>query len=193
MNNSTGDIEPPQLLPGKEAPASEYAYTTLYVHVYPSPLFAAHWSFFLPREDLKSEIGDRIHVTGDGLNGFEYEYVRDYDPKEDARRPNAFPIGRVMMTAMQRLIGGQVVDEADDRSMFDRICRQVPAPGPSLNSASASTGNGAPKRREVRDCQWWIKQATIHLVNEGILLPLDQSDAHPAESPLTRVDALPKH
>jgi hypothetical protein len=192
MNNSTDDFESPQLLPSnKEASATEYAYTTLYVHVYPSPLFAAHWSFFLPREDLKSEIGDRVHVTGDGLNGFEYEYVCDYDPKEDARRPNAFPIGRVMTTARQRPIGGQVMDGEDDRSIFDRICRQVPAPGPSLNAAS--TGVGAPKRREIRDCQWWIKQATIHLVNEGILLPLEESDAHSAEPPLTIVDKLPKH
>ena len=92
MNNSTNDVEPSQLLPVEEAPAPapEHAYTTLYVHVYPSPLFAAHWSFFLPRQNPKSEIGDRIHVTGDRLNGFEYEYIRDYNPKEDSRRPNAF-------------------------------------------------------------------------------------------------------
>lgn len=190
MNNSTNNIEPSQLLSVEEAPASEDAYTTLYVHVYPSPLFAAHWSFFLPRQNPKSEIGDRIHVTGDRLNGFQYEYIRDYDPKEDSRRPNAFSIGRVLTTAMQKPIASQAIDEADDRSVFDRACQEVPAPGPGLNAASA--GVGAPKRREVRDCQWWIKQATIHLVDGGVLLPLGNSKAH-SDEPLTRVNALPKH
>src|SRR6187551_3436105 len=41
---------------------------TLYVLVYPSPLFAAHWSFWLPYLDIsgrEARVGDRIHATGD--------------------------------------------------------------------------------------------------------------------------------
>jgi len=67
----------------------------LYVLVYPSRLFAAHWSFWTPYPDAsgqESDIGDRIHVTGDRLNGFQYEYVQNYNVREDKRKPISFPI-----------------------------------------------------------------------------------------------------
>jgi hypothetical protein len=61
----------------------------LYVVIPPSPLFAAHWSFFVPDPSPPSEnahvrmresrVGRRIHVTGDRLNGFELEIIRSYD------------------------------------------------------------------------------------------------------------------
>ena len=164
---------------------SETSSTTLYVHVYPSPLFAAHWSFFLPRHgNILPEVGDRIHATGDRLNGFEYEYTIDYDPKMDSRNPNAFPIGRIATSAL-----AATEDDKSYRNGFDRVCRHVPVPGPSLNPAAA--GGGAPRRRGVRDCQWWIKQAVVRLAEEGMIVAMDA--ASPGEDPISRVDQLPEH
>lgn len=166
-----------------EAPASPgLNLVTLYVHVYPSPLFAAHWSFFLPHNEGNLDLGDRIHATGDRLNGFQYEHIRDYLPKDDSRYPNAFPVGRVSVAALQGT-------EPDNRegSLFDLTCRDVPVPGPGLNSAAA--GGGAPKRREVRDCQWWIKQAVARLVEDGVLVPLSDGD----DGPISLTEKLPKH
>ncbi|KAI0165248.1 hypothetical protein GGR52DRAFT_101768 [Hypoxylon sp. FL1284] len=174
---------------------------TLYVLVYPSRLFAAHWSFWLPyvdAENRESNAGDRIHVTGDRLNGFEYEYIRDYDVYEDDRHPNAFPIGRVSATCLSDRRQGEVVttangdqDDADKvaLSAFDEACREVPAPGPSLNKVNSGTANRAPhKRAEVKDCQWWIREATSHLAETGILSPLQEG-----ESPSSTVNGLPCH
>ncbi|KAI2781305.1 hypothetical protein F4815DRAFT_444482 [Daldinia loculata] len=180
---------------------------TIYVLVYPSRLFAAHWSFWLPYVDTdnqQSNIGDRIHVTGDRLNGFKYEYIRNYNVCEDDRNPNAFPLGLVSETHLSlankdgTVTSSEEEDQRDAENIgfnaFDAACREVPAPGPSLNKVNrdASRTAGTPlKRTEVKDCQWWIKEATSHLFQMGILLPLNEG--HEGEAPILRVDNLPRH
>ncbi|KAB5547352.1 hypothetical protein GE09DRAFT_208882 [Coniochaeta sp. 2T2.1] len=176
---------------------------TLYVLVYPSRLFAAHWSFWIPYLDAdgrESDVGDRIHVTGDRLNGFQYEHLRHYNVREDERLPNSFPIGLLDPASVEKGNGHDwgisgVAEEITPVNRFDKVCREVEAPGPSLNKvATTAVPNvtaGAPKKREVRDCQWWIKQAAAHLVEAGVLLPLDK--AHGGGTPADKVAALPKH
>ncbi|KAI0853604.1 hypothetical protein F5Y00DRAFT_105111 [Daldinia vernicosa] len=179
---------------------------TIYVLVYPSRLFAAHWSFWLPYVDTdnqQSNIGDRIHVTGDRLNGFQYEYIRNYNVCEDDRNPNAFPIGLVSEThlSLPNKDGTVTLSEEKDQrdvenvvNAFDAACREVPAPGPSLNKVNRDADNATgvlPKRTEVKDCQWWVKEATSHLVQTGIMLPLDEK--HEEETPILRVNKLPRH
>ncbi|KAI8966424.1 hypothetical protein F5Y11DRAFT_155326 [Daldinia sp. FL1419] len=175
---------------------------TIYVLVYPSRLFAAHWAFWLPyidteKKELKS--GDRIHVTGDRLNGFQYEYIRNYNVCEDDRNPNAFPIGLVSETHLsQTTKDGAVTSSEEDRrgaehiafNAFDEACREVPAPGSSLNKVNRDASGAPPKRTEVKDCQWWIKEATSHLVQIGIFLPLNEGHE---ETPISKVDGLPRH
>ncbi|OTA86895.1 hypothetical protein M434DRAFT_399699 [Hypoxylon sp. CO27-5] len=178
----------------------------LYVLVYPSRLFAAHWSFWLPYFDARNQqlkTGDRIHVTGDRLNGFLYEYIRNYDVSEDDRHPNAFPIGLVSEAHLSEPSkdGNINSDEGQKGSdniainAFDKACREIPAPGPSLNKVNRTEPGKAtgppPKKAEVKDCQWWIKEATSHLVQTGILLPLDGGNE--GETPILKVDNLPRH
>ncbi|KAI1472384.1 uncharacterized protein F4812DRAFT_11326 [Daldinia caldariorum] len=179
---------------------------TLYVLVYPSRLFAAHWSFWLPytdADDRQSNTGDRIHVTGDRLNGFQYEYIRNYDVCEDDRNPSAFPIGLVSEMHLTQANKDETAissgeDQRDSENIvfnsFDEACREVPAPGPSLNKVNPDTGGVAgspPKRMAVKDCQWWVKEATSRLVQRGILLQLDED--HEGETPMSRIDTLPRH
>lgn len=169
------------------------AFATLYVHVYPSRPFAAHWSFFLPQPGAGQHVGDRIHATGDRLNGFSYEYVSEYSPEQDSRNPVAHAIGRVPTSPWLRPMAKE--DEDGDVGTvlaLDRECRRIPVPGPSLSSVSGSAGGKVPRRREVKDCQWWIKQVVTHLVNRGILLPLEDSDAQ-SDGPLERLGTLPMH
>ncbi|KAJ9129644.1 hypothetical protein NKR19_g10265 [Coniochaeta hoffmannii] len=181
---------------------------TLYVLVYPSRLFAAHWSFWVPYLDAngqESHTGDRIHVTGDRLNGFEYEYIRDYNVREDERKPNAHPIGLLPAAALSSE-GANSVDSAlgtvngiDNNSppfnLLDRACREVEAPGPSLNRVATGgvfrAAGPPPKKAEVRDCQWWVKQAVAHLAEANMLLPLDE--AHGGGTPSELVERLPRH
>ncbi|KAK3945944.1 hypothetical protein QBC46DRAFT_370386 [Diplogelasinospora grovesii] len=178
----------------------------LYVLVYPSRLFAAHWSFWIPYLDAsgqESDTGDRIHVTGDRLNGFKYEYVRDYNVREDERKPNSFAIGLLSTASVSEETERDhytidvAAGENDAFNPFDRACREVQAPGPSLNKVNMTTdagkATGPPLRKtEVKDCQWWIKQAVAHLVEADMLLPLD-SKGHGARAPVERVEELPRH
>ncbi|KAI9657346.1 MAG: hypothetical protein M1821_003026 [Bathelium mastoideum] len=171
------------------------AYRTLYVLVYPSRLFAAHWSFWLPYLDTEShelEIGHRIHVTGDRLNGFTYDFENNYDVRGDDRRPNRFPMGFVSAAHLneEKLNEGSVGQvQVGPYNAFGRACRDVPAPGPSLNRVTESnliSTRAIPKATEVKDCQWWIKQAVAHLVEERILLPRH-------EDPRITAGKLPSH
>lgn len=196
------------------------AWRNLYVLVYPSRLFAAHWSFFLPYDGgisgTESDTGDRIHVTGDRLNGFRYGYVREYCVSEDTRQPNKFPIGSVLVehlkAKMEFLQDSSVVGRVDEDGNlgemdmgpfngFDEACRAVPAPGPSLNKTVSAprdvkqTATAVPRRTEVKDCQWWIKQAVAHLTEVGLLCRLERHGGPETEldSPLVRVEGLPRH
>jgi hypothetical protein len=172
----------------------------LYVLVYPSRLFAAHWSFWIPdigADGRETHVGDRIHVTGDRLNGFEYEYICGYDVKGDDRHPNAFPIGLLLDDSLRSLHYGPGNDGAKGPvNVLDKILQDVPAPGPSLNQVAApipgDEGKGLPKRKEVRDCQWWIRQAVTRLVENSILQAV-QKDVVAREDVLTILSRVPKH
>ncbi|KAI0879282.1 hypothetical protein GGS24DRAFT_235738 [Hypoxylon argillaceum] len=179
-------------------------HSTLYVLVYPSRLFAAHWSFWLPYKDGKREsnVGDRIHVTGDRLNGFEYEYIRGYNKNEDDRHPNAYPIGLVSDVPLKNEDFDSMKTAADEPNLethihnaFDKACREVSAPGPSLNRVNGARDNksGAPPppRTQVKDCQWWLQEAALKLVQSGILLPLNHGDE--MNGPIARISSLPRH
>jgi len=165
---------------------------TLYVLVYPSRLFAAHWSLWLPYSNAdgqESDIGDRIHVTGDRLNGFQYEYLREYNVREDDRKPKSFAIGLLSPTALSDTA------EINAVNLFDKACQEVKAPGPSLNNVTTGERNRAndqpPKRVEAKDCQWWVKKAVAHLLGRGLLLPLGGGPE--SVSPAETVEELPLH
>lgn len=135
----------------------------LYVLVYPSRLFAAHWSFWIPylnANGKEADTGDRIHVTGDRLNGFQYEYVRNYNVREDERKPGRFAIGLLSAASVSDNHDTVGLTAGDALNPFDRACREVEAPGPSLNkvvTTDAGRANGPPpKKNEVKDCQWVV-------------------------------------
>lgn len=169
----------------------------IYVLVYHEPLFAAHWSLWIPQIDAsgrEKHIGDRIHATGDRLNGFVYEYDRDYNIKEDDRHPSRFPIALVP----EQHLSAHDADTSDPSPVndLDAACQKVPAPGPSLNKVAAldnddTTKPQRPKKSEAKDCQWWIEKVVPYLVSEGILLALEGEDH--AEAVIAKVKALPRH
>ncbi|KAF2723915.1 hypothetical protein K431DRAFT_292211 [Polychaeton citri CBS 116435] len=160
--------------------------TTLYVLVPPSPLFAAHWSFFLPNlmhcetssEQYKeSNLGRRIHVTGDRLNGFTLEIVRDYD----ISKHRSYLLNTIENRETRRSDhckdedegGGYVDNQPVDE--FELICTKLEAPGPSLNQVtlgpSTNGSRGRTKRTEIKDCQWWIRNVFEVMMREDMLLP----------------------
>ena len=66
---------------------------------------------------------------------------------------------------------------------IERVALSVPAPGPSLRSASATTGPTRIPKVEVKDCQYWAKQFVRALVQSGIY----------PEDAVAVVDNAPQH
>nr|POE48861.1 hypothetical protein CFP56_38958 [Quercus suber] len=176
---------------------------TLYVLVPPSPLFAAHWSFFLPemlpydsnsKRCEESTMGRRIHVCGNRLTGFQLEIVRDYNVRKHLNVSNRqFPIAKVPLHVLQKCDGistsgfnekecykdedeggGYVSNDPID--IFERICVEVHAPGPSLTQvgtgAELASRPGKRAKIHVKDCQWWILQVVEALRSKDLLKPL---------------------
>lgn len=201
--------------------AEEQPRTTLYILVPPSPLFAAHWSFFLP--DLKgydmiskrqeeSPVGRRVHVSGDRLNGFTLEIIREYDvSRHRSVGSRMFPIGSIPATHVQEDAsraskdvsqqtrkddedGGGFVDN-HPRDAFERTCVEVEAPGPSLNKVldGIKPAVGRTTRTEVRDCQWWARHVVKELTKANILENWLQADGSRSRSPKELLDELPLH
>lgn len=193
----------------------------LYVLIPPSPLFAAHWSFFLPqscsydpvkKRYQESTKGRRIHVSGDRLNGFTLEIIRDYDvSKHRSVGTRGCEIGIVPAKHLeadpdkpndeQRLKhkdddeGGGYMDNKP-LDAFERVCVEVQAPGPSLNSArqDANVSNGKRTKTEVRDCQWWVRQVVNLLEEREMVLPLPRNgSASSSKKPSELAASLPMH
>lgn len=200
--------------------------TTLYVLVPPSPLFAAHWSFFLPdtlpynrisHRHEESNTGRRIHVAGDRLNGFQLEMIREYNiRKHRSVGTRRFAIGLVSPHHLHPVQdgagesghsgtgnqeGGHRKDEDEsggyvDNTPFDefeRICTEIDAPGPSLDSVSRG-GEVRTKKVEARDCQWWIRKVVEIMTSRDMLQSLP-GNAHDEQgiSPNHAVATLPCH
>lgn len=188
---------------------------TLYVVVPPSPLFAAHWSFFIPDPPLnratnqENNVGRRIHVAGDRLHGFQLEIVRGYDVRKhrgvNSRR---FAIGFVpeqFLSGIQSALKPAAAESKDedegggyvDNSPIDqleRTCILVAPPGPSLVHVQAG-GKGAatPKQTEVKDCQWWVKQVVQLMFSKGMLLTSCTNDDGSESSSSMAEANLPVH
>jgi len=195
---------------------------TLYVLIPPSPLFAAHWSFFLPalleydpisERYEESNIGRRIHVSGDRLNGFSLEIVRGYDIRKHrsvgtrrlpiALMPDSYlperdesPNGPSHRRMKDEDEGGGYVDN-DPLDDFERVCVEVDAPGPSLKSVQTGSqvgeNKGRKKKAEVKDCQWWVRKVVELAMSRGMLSPLPVMNGGGCRGPLEMTKALPVH
>jgi len=133
--------------------------------VYDSRLFNAHWSIFVPRQDDTS-IGSRLHATGSVIGGFTLEFVRNYNLATDNRPVQRIDLATVPMEYIEDTEGDEEIVDSDATPIdrLEEVIVTVPAPGPSLRSATASRD----KRVEMRDCQWWVEQAVAALIAAGI-------------------------
>lgn len=183
----------------------------------PSPLFAAHWSIFLPdrhdpndRHNMEPMTGRRVHVAGDRLNGFGLEIIRGYDAsKHRSVGSRRYPIGAIATSVLKdQLTNGTAAMDADSKDDdegggyidnkpqddFEMVCVEVEAPGPSLNNVSkAGAGNvSRGGRQQPRDCQWWIAQVVTELTERNMLKSLSLLEiSH--KTPPERIELLPKH
>lgn len=106
----------------------------IYLVLYPSPLFLAHWGLFVPSAE-NSQLGKMIHVTGDVVNGFEHEFKRNYSLAKTTRRYNQILLATVDDKYVVDVPGDG--SQSSDQAPADDIERKaltIPAPAKSLNS-----------------------------------------------------------
>lgn len=194
-----------------EDPADVPALRPVYVLTPPSPLFAAHWSLFIP-ESQESSFGRRIHVSGDRLNGFKLEIIRGYDASlhRGLSSSRHFRIGNISPSKYGTFSGpstrsddaqkdddeggGYVDNYATDE--LERVCLEVEAPGPSLNrvvASEAGRSSGPRPKMEVKDCQWWVRQVVQLAYSRGILLASQSPDGTEGKDPTVLLESLPAH
>lgn len=113
--------------------------------IFPSPLFPAHWSLFIP-SIVTEAIGTRIHVHGNARSGFTHEFVRNYDIAPSTQGDKLVPLGWVdgrllesndgLGTSESAECNGGLTEsrDVDAKNELERIALSVRAPGPSLNT-----------------------------------------------------------
>lgn len=118
-------------------------YRQIFLLVWPSGLFKAHWAIFIPDlADKTFKKGKYIHVEGALDSGFEMAVVRGWDIDQTNRRPGTpIEIGwvqsdKVVDTPTQK---GRLEKDAVPRDKIEAFLASVPPPAASLNSVSSAT------------------------------------------------------
>jgi hypothetical protein len=69
---------------------------TVYLVVYNSPLFPAHWGLWIPQLD-NPDVGKFIEAAGDAANGFDISFERNYDLGSTPRAYRKLPLADVLV------------------------------------------------------------------------------------------------
>ncbi|KAI0912565.1 hypothetical protein F4823DRAFT_178302 [Ustulina deusta] len=139
---------------------------TIYLIIYKSPLFPAHWALWVPSE-ADPTIGKRIHAEGDAATGFRLSFDRNYDITQESRKHETLALAEVGAGLVLDTPGDGVNSvDAEPRDAVEIVAANVPPPGPSLVSSSASSRG---TRVEIKNCQTWLFEVVSALHVEGIL------------------------
>ncbi|KAI1451420.1 hypothetical protein F4805DRAFT_103091 [Annulohypoxylon moriforme] len=105
---------------------------TIYLLVYNSRLFPAHWSLWIPSPE-NPDVGKRIHAQGDVATGFELCFERNYDKGQTSRRHEILPLADVDSVHIIDTPGdGTRSTDQEPKDRLENIVLSVPTPGPSL-------------------------------------------------------------
>jgi len=118
-------------------------YRPIFLLVWPSALFKAHWAIFIPdATDKTYKQGKYIHVAGSLDKGFQFEVVRGWDINKSRSRPGSpIEIGWVRAEYIQDTpTNGRLVKESVARDALEAFLAAVPPPTASLNSVSSVGG-----------------------------------------------------
>ncbi|EMR66802.1 hypothetical protein UCREL1_6213 [Eutypa lata UCREL1] len=152
-------------------------YRTLYIVSFiPSRLFPAHWAMWVPHQ--RDNQGTLISAQGDPGTGFVHEFLREYNPKEDERKPWVKAVAQIeeryILDPPEEARSTQAYNE------LEQVGFSIPAPGKSLRSASQQ---GPMKRVAIQNCQTWLADFVKRLIEKGLI----GKEAHPV------LDECPKN
>ena len=106
---------------------------TVYLLVYHSPLFPAHWGLWIPNAG-STTIGKTVHVFGDVANGFEHEFKRNYEPDGTNRRNSLIELAQVEDDHVVDSPGEDFSVDTNPLDDVERVALSIPAPSKSLLS-----------------------------------------------------------
>ncbi|KAG9086522.1 hypothetical protein FS749_003599 [Ceratobasidium sp. UAMH 11750] len=139
---------------------------SVYLLVFRSPVFPAHWALWVPRLD-DPHAGKIISAVGDPSTGFAHEFQRNFSPAS----PNSMlPVLLSNAVDPKHIVDGEVglesTIDADATDSLEEVALMVPPPGKSLNSVEDS---GTRRRVAIKNCQTWMSEYVGKLVERGIL------------------------
>ncbi|KAF1943670.1 hypothetical protein EJ02DRAFT_433041 [Clathrospora elynae] len=142
---------------------------TVYLVIYNSPLFPAHWGLWIPSLNDPT-VGKLLHAEGDAANGFEIVFKRNYALDATSRPHQSLPLAEVSDHHVVDVKGdGSRGSDSTAHDNLEQVLLSVPAPGASLVSSSSQ---GPRKRVQIQNCQTWLRAGVAALVQNGIM---DQS------------------
>ncbi|KZT50419.1 hypothetical protein CALCODRAFT_478409 [Calocera cornea HHB12733] len=144
---------------------------SVYLIVYHSPLFPAHWALYIPNlppneEREPNQVGRVLNVVGSSFSGFRHEFKRNYDLVADGRSYSLFLLDGEVDSALVGEPGERESIDGEAMDALEGLALTVPAPGPSLLSADTQGRRG---RAEIRNCQTWLREAVEAYVKAGML------------------------
>ncbi|KAF2258102.1 hypothetical protein CC78DRAFT_479708 [Lojkania enalia] len=139
---------------------------TVYLVVYNSPLFPAHWGLWIPHID-NPNIGKLIHASGDAANGFIISFERNYNLGSTSRRHQILPVDQVLDHHVVDVKGdGSRSRDQTAHDYLEEVALSIPAPGRSLVSAATQ---GPRQRVVIQNCQTWLRAVVAALVQRGVM------------------------
>ncbi|KAM3421447.1 hypothetical protein BST61_g1840 [Cercospora zeina] len=172
-SNNNANLVVQQPSSSQAPPGAAAQYRPIFLLVWPSPLFKAHWAIFIPEAgDNTFKKGKYVHVEGHLREGFHFGIVRGWDLTLTNRRPKpAIEIGWIRSDlVVDTPADGSLIKDATPCDQLETFLAAVPAPGQSLNSVS-SGGSSSGKNVELSDGQWWTTRCIHALVENGHLVP----------------------
>ncbi|KFY09294.1 hypothetical protein V492_05545 [Pseudogymnoascus sp. VKM F-4246] len=140
----------------------------VYLVVYPSPLFPAHWALWLPYYTNGSEgsVGKYINIEGDPATGFSLDIRRSYDLTTEPAKKS--------LILLCWVDARHISDEADPWSpnsnpvdAIEKGATSVQPPEKSLRSAGTRGASGPGSRVELKNCQTWLRDVVVLLAGDG--------------------------
>jgi hypothetical protein len=117
---------------------------SIYLIVFNSPLFPAHWGLWIPHSSPRTpQTGTYLNATGDAAAGFSIEIERNYELGADGRRHQLISLGDVADEYVVDAIGDGMwsVDQIA-RDRIEEVVLGVKPPGPSLVAADSKVSSG---------------------------------------------------
>ncbi|KAF7973079.1 hypothetical protein HWV62_16274, partial [Athelia sp. TMB] len=135
----------------------------VYLLVFNSPLFPAHWAMYIPSQCS----GKLINVRGDPGLGFWHEFERNYDPNCTRDKKTLLHLCDVKDKHLLDVPGdGNPSIDTNAVDDIERVALCLNPPPKTLRSLDTPTVSG---KITIQNCQTWMYQLVEALVEANIM------------------------